>query len=179
MPVFWNGDFMAIITTSRLTLSLFQPTDWSFFLALRENPEIMRYMADITPEKDTRLLFARRLVSKHTFVIRLHNSDKPLGDIGLQISHHYPQEADIGYTVLPEAQGRGIATEALYAVCDYAFTHTSVKAINAYVLAENHASVRVLEKRGFTRTQVLENAYEVNGIRYDEWVYRLESEMGR
>jgi hypothetical protein len=84
------------------------------------------------------------------------------------------EEADIGYTVVPAAQGKGIASEALRAVCDYAFNQTGVRAINAYVLADNGGSVRVLEKAGFVRTQVLEKAYEIDGVRYDDWVYRLE-----
>ena len=165
---------MAIISTPRLTLSLFQFSDWSFFQKLRECPEVMRYMGNIAPAKDTRLLFARRLAAQHTFVIRKHNSPTPLGDIGLQISHLYPQEADLGYAIMPQAQGKGIASEALRAVCDYAFNQTGVKAINAFVLADNGGSVRVLEKAGFVRTQVLEKAYEIDGIAYDDWVFRLE-----
>ncbi|HAF52477.1 MAG TPA: GNAT family N-acetyltransferase, partial [Leclercia adecarboxylata] len=38
---------MATITTSRLTLSPFEPSDWPFFRTLRESPEIMRYIAFI------------------------------------------------------------------------------------------------------------------------------------
>lgn len=105
-------------------------------------------MGDIAPAKDTRLLFARRLAAQHTFVIREHNKSTPLGDIGLQISHLYPHEADLGYAILPEAQGKGIASEAVTAVCQYAFERTAVTAINAYALAENKGSVRILEKRG-------------------------------
>ncbi|EPQ0971517.1 GNAT family N-acetyltransferase [Citrobacter farmeri] len=167
---------MARLITERLTLSPFQPTDWPFFLALRENPDVMRFMGNLCPERETRLLFARRLTSKHTFVIRQHNDATPLGDIGLQISHHFPQEADIGYCVIPAVQGRGIASEAVRAVCDYAFRDAGVKAINAWVLAENQGSVRLLEKLGFVRTQVLEKAFEVNGIHYDDCGYRLEAE---
>lgn len=165
---------MATITTPRLSLSPFAPDDWAFFRTLREDRAIMRYMAAVAPEKETRRLFAARLTAPHLFVIRFHDDDTPLGDIGLQISPENRKEADIGYTVVPAAQGKGIASEALRAVCDYAFNQTGVKAINAYVLADNVGSVRVLEKAGFVRTQVLEKAYEIDGIRYDDWVYRLE-----
>ena len=134
----------------------------------------MRYMGNIAPAKDTRLLFARRLAAQHTFVIREHNSPTPLGDIGLQISHLYPQEADLGYAIMPQAQGKGIASEAVRAVCQYAFEHAGVTAINAYALADNKGSIRILEKTGFVRTQVLEKAYEIDGIAYNDWVFRLE-----
>ncbi|AUJ80741.1 GNAT family N-acetyltransferase [Enterobacter cancerogenus] len=165
---------MATITTSRLSLTPFEPSDWAFFRSLREDRSVMRFMAAIAPEKETRRVFAARLTAGHVFVIRLHDDDTPLGDIGLQISPENREEADIGYTVVPAAQGKGIASEALRAVCDYAFNQTGVKAINAWVLADNTGSVRVLEKTGFVRTQVLEKAYEIDGVRYDDWGYRLE-----
>ena len=165
---------MAIITTLRLLLTPFEPSDWAFFRSLREDRDIMRFMASIASEKETRRVFAARLTAQHTFVIRTHDNDTPLGDIGLHVSAEYREEADIGYTVIPQAQRRGIASEALRAVCDYAFNQVGVKAVNAYVLADNVGSVRVLEKTGFVRTQVLEKAYEIDGVKYDDWAYRLE-----
>lgn len=165
---------MATITTPRLLLTPFEPSDWAFFRSLREDRDIMRFMASIASEKETRRVFAARLTAQHTFVIRSHDDDTPLGDIGLQVSTQFREEADIGYTVIPQAQGRGIASEALRAVCDYAFNLVGVKAVNAYVLADNVGSVRVLEKTGFVRTQVLEKAYEIDGVKFDDWVYRLE-----
>ena len=165
---------MATITTPRLLLTPFEPSDWAFFRSLREDRDIMRFMASIASEKETRRVFAARLTAQHTFVIRAHDDDTPLGDIGLQVSTQFREEADIGYTVIPQAQGRGIASEALRAVCDYAFNLVGVKAVNAYVLADNVGSMRVLEKTGFVRTQVLEKAYEIDGVKFDDWVYRLE-----
>lgn len=71
---------------------------------------------------------------------------------------------------------KGYASEALRAVCEYGFTTLGVQAINAWVLGENRGSSRLLEKQGFVRTQVLEKAYHLNGVDYDDWIYRLERE---
>lgn len=73
-------------------------------------------------------------------------------------------------------RGKGYASEALRAVCEYGFTTLGVQAINARVLGENRGSSRLLEKQGFVRTQVLEKAYHLNGVDYDDWIYRLEQE---
>lgn len=96
------------------------------------------------------------------------------GDIGLRISAKNPHEADVGYALLPQAQGQGYASEALRAICDYGFTTLGIHAINAWVLGNNLGSSRLLEKHGFVRIQVLENAYHLNGVDYDDWIYRLE-----
>lgn len=77
---------MATITTPRLLLTPFEPSDWAFFRSLREDRDIMRFMASIVSEKETRRVFAARLTAQHTFVIRAHDDDTPQGDIGLQVS---------------------------------------------------------------------------------------------
>lgn len=164
-----------ILSTPRLTLSPFTEADWPFFLALRQSPDIMRFMGELAAEQDIRIRFNTHLHDQHSFVIR-DRWGKALGDIGLHISTEHPQEADVGYAITPSAQGKGFASEALAAIQDYVFGHTSVTALNAWVLADNHGSVRVLEKLGFIRVQVLEKAFTLNGVDYDDWVYRLEKE---
>lgn len=159
--------------TPRFTLSAFKATDWPFFLRLRQSHSIMRYMGDIAREAQIRTLFEDRLQDQGAFIIR-DTQGNAVGDIGLRQSVHNAQEADIGYAVAPECQGRGIAGEALRALCDYAFNQLGIAALNAWVLAENEGSVRVLEKSGFQRVQVLEKAFVLAGQRYDDWVYRLE-----
>lgn len=165
---------MVTLTTPRLTLSTFQESDWPFFLRLRQDPDNMRYMADIAPEEEVRHVFFTRLNNSGAFVIRRHNEQTPLGDLGLRISSQNPLEADVGYSVATEAQGQGIASEALRALCAYAFEKLGVTALNAWVLAENGASQRVLEKLGFVQTDVLPKVYRVNGVFHDDCVYRLE-----
>ena len=57
--------------------------------------------------------------------------------------------AEIGYGILEECQGQGYATEAVQAVCRWAFRHAKVKSLEAETDAGNMASQKVLEKCGF------------------------------
>lgn len=133
----------------------------------------MRYMGEVLSETALRSVFESRCEDPGVFVLR-DSAGTPLGDIGLRISAKNPHEADVGYALLPQAQGQGYASEALSAICDYGFTTLSIHAINAWVLGNNLGSSRLLEKHGFVRIQVLENAYHLNGVDYDDWIYRLE-----
>ncbi|XUA20376.1 GNAT family N-acetyltransferase [Citrobacter sp. OP27] len=163
---------MPTLLTSRLTLSSLSENDWPCFLALRSNPQVMRFMGVPLSEAELRLKFTSRL-SGNVFAIH-EREGECVGDIGLQVSTHNAQEADIGYALLPHAQGKGYAQEVLTAICEYGFSTLGLQAINAWVLAGNVGSVRLLEKLGFNRTQVLEKAFDINGELHDDWVYRLE-----
>jgi [ribosomal protein S5]-alanine N-acetyltransferase len=56
---------------------------------------------------------------------------------------------EIGYAVLHEFQGVGYATEAVEALCAWAFEHPEVRRVTAATSPRNKASIRVLEKNGF------------------------------
>jgi len=55
----------------------------------------------------------------------------------------------LGYSLAAEAWGRGLATEAVAAIVDAAFTLSHFEEIEASVHVENPASGRVLAKNGF------------------------------
>lgn len=57
--------------------------------------------------------------------------------------------AMIGYTIAPEHQGAGYATEAVAAIVDYLFKRRRVHRIAATIDPRNLASARVLERCGF------------------------------
>ena len=77
-----------ILSTPRLTLSPFTEADWPFFLALRQNPDIMRFMGDVAIEYDIRTLFTARQNDETALIIR-DSSGEALGDIP---SHLLPRE---------------------------------------------------------------------------------------
>lgn len=164
------------LQTLRLTITSFQREDWPFFLQLRRDNSIMRYMAEIASTAQIRTLFNDRLQNPFAFIIR-DRQGNAVGDIGLRVSDHNSQEADVGYSITSAAQGRGIASEALEALCSYAFQQGGIDALNAWVLAENQGSVRVLEKCGFQRVEELKQAFLLKGKYYDDWVYRREKAL--
>ena len=58
---------------------------------------------------------------------------------------------EIGYSVAPSWEGRGVATAAVGAMLHEAWAAPEVRCVLAHTLAEPNASVRVLEKSGFVR----------------------------
>jgi RimJ/RimL family protein N-acetyltransferase len=58
-------------------------------------------------------------------------------------------EVEIGYSLLPEARGRGYAVELARFLVDRALAHPGVSRVVAHTDAANAASVAVLERAGF------------------------------
>lgn len=76
-------------------------------------------------------------------------------------------DGEIGYMILPEYYSRGIATEAVASICSTAFFELSLRRISAVVIADNKASIRVLEKNGFELEGTMHRAATKNGNIYD------------
>ncbi|HEX9998104.1 MAG TPA: GNAT family N-acetyltransferase [Abditibacterium sp.] len=59
------------------------------------------------------------------------------------------QSVEIGYSMLSQFQNQGYASEAVSGMVDWAFAQ-NVESVSAETLPELSASIRVLEKNGFT-----------------------------
>lgn len=81
--------------------------------------------------------------------------------------------AEVGYWVGRVHWGRGIATEALVAIVDYAFSTFDLVRLEASVYEWNPASARVLEKAGFHLEARLEKRVVKDGRTIDELLYAL------
>ena len=97
---------------------------------------------------------------------------QPREAIGYLNFHMAPDElgfAEIGYTLLPAAQGKGYAIEAVRAAFDWATREHGVHRFRASVAPDNERSLNLIGKLGFVRTG--EQWDERDGL---EWVYDLE-----
>jgi RimJ/RimL family protein N-acetyltransferase len=83
----------------------------------------------------------------------------------------FRRSAEIGYWLGEEFWGRGIVTEALRAMTDYAFATWDLCRISAGVFEWNPGSMRVLEKAGYELEARCRSAVTRDGETIDELIY--------
>jgi len=97
-----------------------------------------------------------KLCKSITFGIEYNNilESKVLlvGIIGIKDIDYVNKKANIGYWIGKQYQGKGIATECIKLVVNYAFEVLKLEEISAYVFPGNNPSIRVLEKNRFVKT---------------------------
>lgn len=93
---------MPELLTPRLRCSPLQLDDWSFFLSLQQDPQVMLYVADPRPQAAIREAFDSRLPpwtpgDEHwlCLVVRDRLTHTPLGLTGYQ--HHQRDIAEVGF----------------------------------------------------------------------------------
>ena len=95
-----------------------------------------------------------------------------IGGIGFELMDdvHY-QTAELGYWIGEDYWGRGIMTAAVTVFTEYAFRNYDLIRIFAAVFESNPASVRVVEKAGYTFEGRLRRSVNKNGRILDELMY--------
>ncbi|MDH3217869.1 MAG: GNAT family N-acetyltransferase, partial [Candidatus Krumholzibacteria bacterium] len=92
-----------------------------------------------------------------------------VGGIGLRLQSDVERvSAEIGYWLGETFWGRGITTEALRATTDYAIEEYHLTRVYAVPFAWNNASLRVLEKAGYTLEGRMRRSAVKNGQVVDQ-----------
>ena len=101
-------------------------------------------------------------------------NDQVVGGIGIvQQTDIYRLNAEIGYWLGEAFWNRGIMSEAVTAMVDYAFAHFNIIRIYAGVFDYNKASMRVLEKAGFHKEAIHRKAIVKNGRIINEHLFSI------
>ena len=84
--------------------------------------------------------------------------------------------AEVGYRVAANKAGQGVASFALAGLIQLAKDQLALKSLTAWVMSNNPASARVLEKQGFVKQQTIQNYYCFKGryLACSEYSLRLE-----
>lgn len=142
------------LITERLRVRRLQRPDLARFAAYRADPELARYQGWSAMSEAEALAFIEEMQHAPAFVeeawlqlaIAQRAEDALVGDIGLCL--HAGGEAEIGFTLMHEAQGQGLATEALAALMRRLWAQPGVRRVIGITDARNRASIRVLERLG-------------------------------
>lgn len=86
-----------------------------------------------------------------------------VGSIGLKNIDLTNKKANLGYWIGEQYWGRGIATECVRLIINYAFSYDlGLREVIAYVFPENKASIRVLEKNGMKKKGEVNEYHEIS-----------------
>jgi RimJ/RimL family protein N-acetyltransferase len=169
------------INTPRLRIRRFQERDGTTLAAYRNDPQVARYQSwtGLTIAEAQRFIHSLEKAEPgkpgewFQFALELNDTGIHCGDIGLYTQAADPAQAEIGFTLARQFQGRGLAFEAVSAVIDYAFDTLMMHRITATVDVRNEASLRLLARLGFRREAHFVESYREGDQWIDEYSFAL------
>jgi RimJ/RimL family protein N-acetyltransferase len=165
----------------RLILRHFSDSDLEPFFTYRNNPEVARYQdwESIGRQEASEFIQEQKLSQPGNagegfqFAIELIETGEMIGDCYLMVKEGDSHQAEIGVTLSPRYQRRGLASEAVTCVLDYVFGELSLHRAVAITDCENVASVALLERLGMRREgHFMQNVW-FKGKWADEYVYAI------
>jgi len=144
------------ITTPRLVLRPFRVTDAEAFLAYQDHPDVRRHLPG--PAMDASA--ARRHVAAqaamtgaerdawHGWAVEHREEGRVVGDVGVWVPADDPPRGDVGFQLAPTHHRRGLATEAVAALCRHLLDVVGLEQLTAGCDAGNVGSQEVLRAVG-------------------------------
>ena len=166
-------------TTDRLVLRRFAARDLAAFQSYRGDPEVGRYQGWTVQDDAGAAAFlaamaeARIGVPGEWFQIAVadRSTDALIGDIGLGFAKVRAGVAEIGFSMAPSAQGRGLGAEAVRCALALLFESGRVDAVEGITDARNAPSIRLLERVGMQLVRKQQAWFK--GERCTEHVYSI------
>lgn len=171
-----------LLATDRLLLREFLTQDWHAVLAYQADPRYLWY----SPWTHRLQEDVERLVQdfigwqheqprcKYQLAIVLQTTHGLIGTCGIRMATAYAQEAELGYELHPDYWRQGYATEAAWSMLAFGFHTLPLQRVWAQCLAENTASVRVLERLGMRQERCQQRHTWMQNRRWDHVVYIID-----
>lgn len=166
------------LLTPRLTLRALQADDLAAFSAMQANPEVMRTLGTgvtrstaETWDGMARMLGQWALRGYGMFAIVETASGRFAGRAGILQPYEWA-EPELAYGLDAPFWGRGYATEAAVILHRWAFMQRGLTNLVSYVMPENSASRRVLDKLGASYTGTITL---MGTVQAERWQHRSPS----
>jgi RimJ/RimL family protein N-acetyltransferase len=158
---------------SRVRLEPFAEAHVAELEAMLDDPDIVRFtrVPDAAPPGFAREWLGRYEKGRRDGTREAFAAVDPDGRlVGLALAPQIDRdacEAELGYLVAPWARGRGVATELLRLLTDWAFAEAGILRAELVIDVANLASKRVAERAGYVREGVMRSVDFKAGARID------------
>jgi len=150
------------LTGTTIYLRALEPEDLQYLYTLENDESVWEISNTTTPY--SKYVLKQYLDNAHRdifevkqlrLVICTKAADTPVGFIDLFEFDPKHNRVGVGIIVFSEEdRGRGIGTESLQLICDYAFKNLSVHQVFANITEDNTHSIKIFEKLGFKQSGV-------------------------
>ncbi|WP_296247107.1 GNAT family protein [uncultured Stenotrophomonas sp.] len=168
------------LSSPRLRLREVREGDAAALFAIHSDARVMRYWSypawtelEQAEQKIADIQRQRRELDMLAWAIADADSDLLIGSSAIFHMDLAQARAEIGYSLHPDWQGRGLASEALQLVLGYVFNELGLRRIEADIDPRNLPSCRLVERFGFVREGLLRERWQVNGEICDSAIYGL------
>jgi len=150
--------FKLPISSARLYLKKESLSDFERFFEMSKDPYVMEFIGDgsiyhwtkkIALEKFKINLCRSNEIEPGNLAVYTRDPERYIGCCGIRYSH-FLDHIELGYRYCRDAWQKGYATEAACALLAATYRMTETDRILACSHPDNAASIRVLEKAGFT-----------------------------
>lgn len=151
---------MVVVETERLYLRVCVPDDWVRLKPLWSDPRITQYLFqaewtdEIIEKHVLQYILLSRTLGWTLWPVVYRANSQLIGICGFW--EHATAGIEMGFRLLPEYWGQGLATEAAAATLQYGFGKWGFPRVVAFAQKPNSAAIRVMEKIGMTFGRALE-----------------------
>ncbi|MCF0053946.1 GNAT family N-acetyltransferase [Dyadobacter sp. LJ53] len=153
------------ISTENFVLTKMTAADGDKYFRLSNNDNVMKFVTGHALDRQESDKMLQTFLAEYgtdTFLGRYLIEGRFSGElIGTAKLDMDGSGVEIGYRIMEEHWGKGIATEIARGLISFARQTLNAKQVIAYVNVDNAASIRVLEKAGMVNAERIEDPDEV------------------
>ena len=167
---------LIVLETERLLIRQWVPDDWKRLRPLVTDPRVLRYIGDGKPWSDERIrkfvdggIQQAQLRGWVLWPVIYKQDSELIGFCGFNST--FAPDVEIGWWLLPEYWGRGLATEAARAVLEYGYRQFHFPRVISVAQPANVASIRIMQKLGMR----FEKTFVHDGIEVVRYAKAIDS----
>jgi ribosomal-protein-serine acetyltransferase len=173
---------MRTIETARLRLVPVTPRNAGVLWELLQEPDLRTYQ-DLPAAG--RKVFGQMVAARPAelsagssgrfeWLVQFAGSSGCAGWVSLRVTDRKEATGEIGYSILREFRGKGVATEAVRALLKEAFEVARVARVHAFCVPANEPSRRLLKRLKFSAGGVTPHGATIGGRPVDVLLHKLE-----